>query len=101
MAASDYYKKFPARGPVSQMAVRLVSVVQDEAISKMEGADLLTIPKVLDAELQEVRCVLKSLATISSKPIGGQWGFHWHDPFGECDARCQRARALMERLEVR
>jgi hypothetical protein len=91
MATSDYYKKFPARGPVSQMAVRLVSVVQDEAISKLEGADLLMIPKVLDAELQEVRVVIEALLDVVVTEGAESYS----------QATCQRARALMEKLEIR
>jgi hypothetical protein len=93
MTASDYYKKFPPRGPVSKMAVRLVSVVNDESITGLEGADLLTIPKVLDAELQEVREVI---------------GLAAHPKFETADGRIryyltrsdvEAARALMEKLK--
>jgi hypothetical protein len=54
---------------------------------------------VIDAELQEVREVLRGLSTYTTSPC-----YCARPPLsvdGEHEAVCQRARALMEKLEVR
>jgi hypothetical protein len=97
MAASEYYKKFSPRGPVSELAVKIVSTVSDGSITGLEGADLLSLPKVVDAELQEVRDVLEG--------IRGFYGTNdcWCDSEDNAPhyGHCQRARELMKRLEVK
>ena len=56
---------------------------------------------VIDAELQEVRQVLIELQTGTVDLGEGHEELHWCQPLGECDSRCQRARDLMEKLEVK
>jgi hypothetical protein len=52
------------------------------------------IPEIVDAELQGVRNVLNSLRQSRDCWCVATWK-------GAHDGRCQRARALMEKLEIR
>jgi hypothetical protein len=90
MLTSDWYKKFPPCGKASKLAVHLVCVVNDNAISKMEGADLLMAPALVDTELQEVREVLAEVIREHDDPMSD---------YGCTTHTCQRARDLMERLK--
>jgi hypothetical protein len=58
------------------------------------------IPEIVDAELQEVREVLLGLTT-HALSAGDAAEDHWCKPDGNCSNVCQRARALMEKLEIK
>lgn len=61
-----------------------------------------TLAELVDAELQEVRQVLEGLSTwIQSDGEAGTLTSHWCTVEDGCGAACQRARALMEKLEIR
>jgi hypothetical protein len=87
MTTRDWYRKFTPRAKISKLAIDLVCVVNDNAISPMEGADLLTVPVLVDVELQELRAFVNDVAALETDP-------------GDEYQLGQRARQLAERLRV-
>jgi hypothetical protein len=56
---------------------------------------------LIDAELHDVREVLEGLQTFQMNLGSEATERHWCQPSGGCNAHCQRARALMEKLELK
>jgi len=81
------------KGMASKFAQELTEAVQQKSWMT-DTAD------AIDPQLQEVREVLEGLQTHLIN-TGDAIETHWCDPDDNCNNVCERARALMEKLEVR